>query len=148
MRSITNLFAESPFKPLEEHALVVKKCNERLKTCMEAYCNEKFDEAEKLALDIAKLEREADDIKTYIRDNLPRSMLMPVGRGDILSYIKEQDQVADSIKAVAFTLALRKTTMPQTFKKDLQDLTKKVGDVVEARVERIGSLRNRVVSED
>lgn len=131
MRSITNLFAESPFKPLEEHALVVKQCNDLLKECMEKYCNEEFEEAEKLALKIAKLEREADDIKTHIREHLPRSMLMPVGRGDILSYIKEQDQVADGIKAVVFTLALRRTTMPLTFKKDLQELTKKVADVVD-----------------
>jgi hypothetical protein len=131
MRSIAGLFAESPFKPLQEHAMIVKQCADLLRECVTEYAEEDFEQAEETVLQISRLEHEADKIKTYIRENMPRSIMMPVDRGDLLDYLREQDHVSDTIEAVALTMSLRRTKLPASLKKDLQDLTRKVCDVVD-----------------
>jgi hypothetical protein len=131
MRSIASLFAESPFKPLQEHAMIVKQCADLLRECVTEYAAEDFDQAEETVIQITKLEHEADKIKTHIRENMPRSIMMPVDRGDLLDYLGEQDHVADRIEDVALTMSLRQTKLPASIKKDLQDLTRKVCDVVD-----------------
>ncbi|NOZ77212.1 MAG: TIGR00153 family protein [Euryarchaeota archaeon] len=131
MRSIASLFAESPFKPLEEHAMMVKQCADLLRECVEEFAAEEFEQAEETVLEISRLEHEADKIKNYIRVNMPRGIMMPVDRGDLLGYLREQDHVADRIEDVAMTLNLRQTKLPASIKKDLLDLTNKVCDVVD-----------------
>lgn len=130
MRSIIGLFAKSPFGPLEEHLYKVMQCSDMFKECISAYCNEDFYEAENLAIQISETEREADDIKNSIRENLPKTIFMPVNRGDFLDYLREQDQVADRLEESALTLTLRRTTLSEDVKKDLLHLSLKVIDVV------------------
>jgi hypothetical protein len=130
MRNIIGMFAKSPFGPLEEHMLKVMQCSELFSECIKAYCNGDFAEAENLAIDVSRVEHEADDIKNSIRENLPKSIFMPVDRGDFLDYLREQDQVADRLEDSALTLTLRQTKIPEDVKKDLLDLSFKVIDVV------------------
>ncbi len=131
MRSIIGMFAKSPFGPLEEHMLKVMQCSELFSECVKAYCKEEFSEAENLAIDVSKVEHEADDIKNSIRENLPKSIFMPVDRGDFLNYLREQDQVSDSLEDSALTLTLRRTKLPQDVKDDILKLSSKVIDVVD-----------------
>jgi hypothetical protein len=131
MRTIMGVFAESPFKPLEEHILRVMECSNLLKECVKAFVKEDFERSEELALRISQVEHEADKIKNYIREHLPRSIFMPVNRGDFLNYLREQDHVADRIEDVALLMSLRRTKLPDELKADLLDLTKKVCDVVD-----------------
>ncbi len=130
MRSIMALFAESPFKPLEEHAHLVNECADLFKECVEAFCSEDFETAETIAVRISKTEHEADKIKNRIRENLPRSIFMVVDRGDFLNYLREQDQVADRLEETALTMSLRRTRLSKDLKRDFLDLTKKTCDVV------------------
>ncbi|MEE8402488.1 MAG: TIGR00153 family protein [Candidatus Hydrothermarchaeaceae archaeon] len=131
MRSIIGMFAKSPFGPLEEHMVKVMQCSDRFKECISTYCAEDFNEAEDLAVEISKTEHEADDIKNSIRENLPKSIFMPVDRGDFLDYLREQDQVADRLEESVLTLTLRRTKLPEDVKNDLLKLSSKVIDVVE-----------------
>jgi predicted phosphate transport protein (TIGR00153 family) len=130
MRNIIGMFAQSPFGPLEEHMHKVMQCSELFSECVKAYCNEDFAEAEKLAIDVNKMEHEADDIKTFIRENLPKSIFMPVDRGDFLNYLREQDNVADSLEDSVLSLSIRRTKLPEEVKKDLLDLSLKAIDTV------------------
>ncbi len=131
MRSIIGMFAKSPFGPLEEHMVKVMQCSDMFKECISAYCAEDFNEAEDLAVEISKTEHEADDIKNSIRENLPKSIFMPVDRGDFLDYLREQDQVADRLEESVLTLTLRRTKLPEDVKNDFLKLSLKVIDVVE-----------------
>ncbi len=131
MRSIIGMFAKSPFGPLEEHMVKVMQCSDMFKECISTYCAEDFSEAENLAVEISKAEHEADDIKNSIRENLPKSIFMPVDRGDFLDYLREQDQVADRLEESVLTLTLRRTKLPEDVKNDLLKLSSKVIDVVE-----------------
>jgi hypothetical protein len=131
MRSILSLFAQSPFKPLEEHMKKVKLCSDKFKECVSAYCEGDFEKSEALALEISKIEHEADRIKNHIREHLPKSIFMPVDRGDLLNYLSEQDKVADMLEETALTLSLRRTELPEDIKEDLLELTHKSCDVVD-----------------
>jgi predicted phosphate transport protein (TIGR00153 family) len=111
--------------------MIVKQCADLLRECVTEYAEEDFEQAEETVLQISRLEHEADKLKTYIRENMPRSIMMPVDRGDLLDYLREQDHVSDTIEAVALTMSLRRTKLPASLKKDLQDLTRKVCDVVD-----------------
>ncbi len=131
MRSVLNVFAPSPFEPLQEHATIVQQCSDLFREMIKSYVNEDFATAEKIALKISELEHRADRIKNDIRERLPRTIFMPVDRGDFLNYLREQDQVADRIEEVALTLSLRQTKIPEEIKQDFIDLGKKVADVVD-----------------
>lgn len=131
MRNIIGLFAKSPFGPLEEHMQKVVQCSDLFRECVTEYCNGNFEDAEELAVEISKTEHEADNIKNFIRENLPKSIFMPVDRGDFLDYLREQDQVADRLEDSALNLTMRRTELPEGVKKDLTDLALKVLDVVD-----------------
>jgi predicted phosphate transport protein (TIGR00153 family) len=130
MRNIIGMFAKSPFGPLEEHMHKVMQCSELFNECVKAYCREDFAEAERLAIEVSRVEHEADDIKNYIRENLPKSIFMPVDRGDFLDYLREQDQVSDSFEDSALSLTMRRTELTEGIKKDLMDLSLKTIDTV------------------
>lgn len=131
MRSIIGLFAKSPMGPLVKHMGQVKMCSDLLRECVKSYCEGDYEKAEELVKKIVEGEREADRIKNYIRERLPRSILMPVDRGDFLNYLREQDQVADRIEEVVLNLTLKPIKLPEKIAEGLIELTDKACDVVD-----------------
>ncbi len=119
IRTIADLFAKSPFKPLHEHTLKVKECVDGLKPMVDAYLKGNFRDAEKLADAVIKLEADADQIKVNIRQNLPHGVFMPIERSDLLVFLHEQDEIADHAEDVALLLQLRKTKVPEELKVNL-----------------------------
>jgi hypothetical protein len=65
-------------------------------------------------------------VKKEIRNNLPKGIFLPVDRGDILSFLKEQDKIADSAEDLAVLVTLRKMTVPEELKEELKELVDKV----------------------
>ncbi len=131
MRSIIGLFAKSPMGPLVKHMGQVKMCSDLLRECVRSYCNGDYEKADALVKKIIEGEREADRIKNYIRERLPRSILMPVDRGDFLNYLREQDQVADRIEEVVLNLTLKPIKLPDKIAEGLIELTDRACDVVD-----------------
>ncbi|MEJ2031971.1 MAG: TIGR00153 family protein [Deltaproteobacteria bacterium] len=111
MSIITDLFGQSPFGPMVEHAKKVHECVEMVRPLMEALINENWDEVERLQRKISKLEYEADLIKHAIREQLPRRYFMPVDRMDLEQFLSSQDKVADRVQDFAVILTLRKTKL-------------------------------------
>ncbi|MEE9594287.1 MAG: TIGR00153 family protein [Candidatus Hydrothermarchaeales archaeon] len=140
MRSILGIFAKSPFQSLTRHIKKVKECSDLLRDCINAYCEGDFETAEKLSLEISKIEREADDIKNEIRNTLPKSILMPVDRGDFLDYLKEQDKVADAVEEAARNINLKRVSFPEELKHGIIDLTEKACNVVDVVPNAVESL--------
>ena len=107
IRSVLDVVADSPFVPLEMHAKKGVLAVEKLSEAMEAYCkgdqallNERTDE-------IDKLEHDADKIKQKIRASIPSSIRLPVNKKDLLSFLKQQDSIADFAQASAYWMTLR-----------------------------------------
>jgi hypothetical protein len=96
---------------------------------MQAFIDENFEEVTKITKKIFKAEHEADLMKKEIRINLPKGIFLPVARGDILRFLKEQDNIADATEDLAALLAMRRMKVPAELKEALYNL---VDDVLEA----------------
>jgi len=61
--------------------------------------------------EVFKTEHQADEIKNEIRQSIPKRFFLPVYRGDLLGYVKLQDDMADAAEDVAVLLTLKNLTM-------------------------------------
>ena len=106
MYTIINLFGKSPFSSLQSHMEKVHRCVQLLPALIEALEKKDKEALEKTAEEIAKLEHEADLIKNDIRNQLPKSLYLPVDRGNLLEVLSIQDSIADHAEDVAVLLTL------------------------------------------
>lgn len=126
MRTIFQLFGKSPFGPLVEHTRRVHSTVELISPLFEAFLAEDWERSRKLYKQISKLEHKADLTKDEIRDTLPRSIFLPVDRGDMLRYLKEQDAIADAAEDVAVIVTMRHTPCPDALKPEVMHLVDQV----------------------
>lgn len=131
MSIISKLFGKSPFEPLYQHMLKVKACVGLVRPLMDAFLKGEQEKVKDVAKKIFKAEHDADVVKKEIRSRLPKSILLPVARGDILRFLKEQDNIADSAEDLAALLILRKTTVPEELKEKLKNFVDKVLETYE-----------------
>lgn len=131
MSIISKLFGKSPFEPLYQHMVKVKECVDLVRPLMDALLQGETKKVKEIAKKIFKAEHYADMVKKDIRSQLPKSIFLPVARGDLLRFLKEQDHIADSAEDLAVLLILRKTTVPEEMKEDLKDFVDKVLETYE-----------------
>jgi predicted phosphate transport protein (TIGR00153 family) len=131
MSIISKLFGKSPFEPLHQHMLKVKACVGLVRPLMDAFLKGEQEKVKDVAKKIFKAEHDADMVKKEIRSNLPKGIFLPVARGDILRFLKEQDNIADSAEDLAALLTLRKTTVPEELKEKLKSFVDKVLETYE-----------------
>lgn len=112
MRSIFGIFGKSPFGPLTKHSERVHETVLMIAPLMEAFMAGDWERTEQIYEQISKLEHKADVVKDGIRDNLPRSLLLPVDRGDLLKFLREQDAIADRAEDLAVLITMRRTPTP------------------------------------
>ncbi len=93
-----SLFVTSPFEGLLEHAEKVKECAWAFQQAIECHVSDRCRQFEELRREVGKLENQADNIKRRIRGHLPIGTLMPVSKFQLFRYLREQDQVLDSVK--------------------------------------------------
>lgn len=141
-RTIMNLFAKSPFKPLNEHANKVKQTVLKMDDDIKAYVDGDTAKVEELYHEISSMEHEADKVKHYIRENLPSTVLMPVDRTDILSFLKQQDDIANSAEFVAQLLTMKMVRMPLEVKDAILKLEISVLSTVDEHV----SAANKIIT--
>lgn len=118
---IFSMFGRSPIKPLEAHIDKANAAATLLKPFISAVLAQDWDEALKLQADIAKLEREADDMKRDLRLHLPKGLFLPVPRTDILELIQVQDRIANRAKDIAGIIVSRRMQIPAAIADDFTD---------------------------
>ena len=111
--SVLNIFASSPFKPLQDHARRVQACVEGLIPYFQFVFQQNLQEMTQQYQKIATLEHEADDMKRHIRQHLPTSLFMPVSRSDLLDLLAAQDKLANKAKDIAGIVLGRKMHIPE-----------------------------------
>jgi predicted phosphate transport protein (TIGR00153 family) len=116
VRPLFSLFRKSPFGSLAQHAERVRAAVVLIRPLFDAFLAGDREETARIYERIAHLEHEADLLKTDIRDHLPKSLLMPVDRGDVLLFLKEQDRLADGAEDLGVLLMMRATPAPATMK--------------------------------
>ena len=145
-RDFMNVIRKSPFGELEEHNKKVVECVGYVSEMLDLYLDKKYEEASKIAKDVGKAEYEADKIKGNLRQNLPKSIFMPVDRGDILEVIHQQDEVADFAQDVAELLTMRNSDVPDNLKQDIIEHFSEVKKTVQYLQNAITELKDLIES--
>jgi predicted phosphate transport protein (TIGR00153 family) len=146
MRTFHKLFGTSPFTLLVEHTRRVHRAVELIRPLFDAFLDQDWERCETLYNKISKREHKADLEKNKIRDQLPKSIFLPVNRGDVLKYLKEQDAIADSCEDVAVLVTLRRTPCPEELKPLVLDFVDQVIRTSEVLVEAGSALTELVES--
>lgn len=142
MRSILSLFAKSPLGPMEEHMSKVKECVDKIPEMFEALYKGDHDRVKEIAKEIYVLEHEADIIKTEIRDNIPRNIMLPMDKKDFLNLLSTQDSIADIAEDLGYILTIRKTTVPDELRDGLEEFLGTVMKVVDLAMRIVAELGN------
>ncbi len=119
MMTIARLFGKSPFAPLQSHMNRVASCIEKLTRIIESLPSGDTQKIQRLVEDLSQLEHEADLTKNDIRNQLPKSLFMPIDRGHFLEILSVQDSIADISEDVGLTLSLRPLENFSSFEADL-----------------------------
>ncbi len=128
--TIAGLLGRSPFRPIQQHMELVMQCAAEVLPLMRAVQAGDAAAVEAARVRIFELENQADDAKNEIRSNLPKSLLMPVDRRDLLEILHAQDTIADRSQDVAGLLAMRQIAVPPSFENLLLEYVEKVLDAV------------------
>ncbi len=125
-------FMASPFDGVQEHAEKVKVCAWTFQQAIECHVSSKCTTFEELRHEVNKLESEADAIKRNIRGHLPKGTLLPVDKFELFRYLREQDQVLDTMENVLDLISyMSEPGIPEQLEKDFFLLVDAVIDPVE-----------------
>ena len=116
---LSELFARSPIKPIQDHITKVVECTEALKPFLVAVFEENWDEAARLQKLVSNLEHEADDMKRDIRLNLPKGLFLALDRRDLLDLLSRQDRIANKAKDISGVITGRKLIFPTILHKEI-----------------------------
>lgn len=125
MLTILSLFGRSPFAPLASHMNEVAKCVHQLPALCKAIEQRNVEQIELIAAKISELEHNADLIKNDIRNHLPKSLFLPIDRGNLLDILSLQDSIADTVEDVAVLATLKPLEMLEAFKEEFDLFLKK-----------------------
>lgn len=121
MKILFSLLGKSPFGALLEHTKRVHECVKCVQPLIETFLSREFDKIDAHHNEIARLEHEADVIKTEIRRNIGKSYFLAVDRSDLLHFLHTQDEIADAAKDIAVLCNMRNTRVPEALHTDILD---------------------------
>ena len=116
--SISNLFGKSPIRPLQEHMSLVVVCASKLESFFESVIADDWQTASEVFDRISDDENQADELKKQFRLNMPKSLFMPVSRGDLLGILAQQDNLANTAKDVCGIVLGREMDIPTSLQSD------------------------------
>ena len=138
--TLISLFGRSPFRPMQEHIRVAVRCAGEVPALFEALCAGDQDGVVAVKDRIYALENEADAIKNELRANLPKSLMLPVDRRDLLEVLDMQDSIADTAQDIAGLLVERPMEVPSGLERPLLVLTRRCVDACDQAGKIIGEL--------
>jgi predicted phosphate transport protein (TIGR00153 family) len=136
MSLISNLFGQSPIRPMQQHMRAAVECARQILPLFEEMVA-----GDKVAIaarrqEIDRLEHEADRIKNEIRSNLPKRMFLAVERRDMLEILDYQDSIADVAQDIAELADMRGMVVPEPLAAAFLELVRRVVSACE-QAERV-----------
>lgn len=116
--SISNIFGVSPIKPIQNHMAEVISCVTKLEEFLNATFDDDWVKAAEVFNLISADEQSADELKKEFRMHMPKSLFMPVSRGDLLSIITQQDNIANLTKDICGIILGRQMAIPKALHAD------------------------------
>ncbi|WNY28152.1 hypothetical protein MmiEs2_03340 [Methanimicrococcus stummii] len=125
MRSILNIFVDSPMDGLEDHSKKVIEAVDRLSEMLDNYLDGDCGKTEELCKTIDELEHDADKMKQQFQVILPDSVVIQLDTNYLLDFLKSQDSIANTAQDAAHWMTLRPAAdIPQEIKDELRELMK------------------------
>jgi predicted phosphate transport protein (TIGR00153 family) len=131
MRTLLNLFAKSPFPLLQKHMSHVMECTNKVNELFAAFFKGDFDKITQISEEISSSEHAADLEKNSIRNNLPKSIFLPVEKSSLLEILAIQDSIADKCEDIGILLSLRPFKLPKVMQKTFEKFLNKSIESVE-----------------
>jgi predicted phosphate transport protein (TIGR00153 family) len=113
-----------------KHADIIRQVAPVFRMAFLAYLDENAGEFEMHQNRVTMLEAEGDLIKRNIRGHLPRGILLPMDKFQLLWYLREQDRVLDGTQDALHWLSYRKTTVPDELVDDLLFMVERANQVL------------------
>lgn len=143
---ILQMLSRSPFKPMQEHIAKAQACAVELLPFFEAVMAEDWEKAEAIQQRIATLEGEADAMKKDVRQNLPKSIFLPVARTDLLELLRMQDKIANRAKDIAGLMVGRQMSIPASLQPLMTEYVKTSLSTSEQALKALNELDELVTS--
>ena len=137
---LSNVFGRSPIGPIKQHIATVHEAAALLEPFFEAVLAEDWNQAETFQKRIVDFEEKADTIKKEVRLSLPKSLFLPVPRGDLLDLITVQDKVANRAKDIAGIVLGRQMLFPDALKSDFMTFVQRSVDASAQALRAINEL--------
>jgi predicted phosphate transport protein (TIGR00153 family) len=112
-RTIFELFAKSPFGPLQDHMVKVMDCVRLVPDLFRALEEGDRGKLKQVCESVKQAEYDADEIKNQIRGDLPSTVFTPVDRTDLLDILRFQDNISDVAEDVAVLLTMKDFPFPE-----------------------------------
>jgi predicted phosphate transport protein (TIGR00153 family) len=125
---IASLLGHSPFKPLQAHMKIVGDCVAVVPTLFDALIGGDGAGVNAAKDKIFETENQADKLKNQLRAQLPKSLLMPVDRRDLLELLDMQDSIADTAQDIAGLMVERNMEVLEDMKEPLLKLVNRCVD--------------------
>ncbi len=137
-----SIFITSPFDGLQEHADKVKECGWIFQQAIECHVTDRCKRFEEFRQEVVEMERMADAIKRRIRGHLPKGTLLAVDKFQLFRYLREQDQVMDTVEDALDWISFRSEPgIPEELVKDFLILVDTVMDPIEELSQMVAEAR-------
>lgn len=130
-RTIFELFAKSPFGPLQDHMVKVMDCVRLVPDLFHALESGNEEKLREYVEKVKQAEFDADEIKNQIRGDLPSTIFTPVDRADLLDILRFQDRISDVAEDVAVIMSMKSLPFPEEIRELFWDFMDKVMVTVE-----------------
>ena len=115
---ISKIFGASPVGPIQDHMDTCYRCARELVTFFEHVVAGDWAKVEASRGRIVELEHEADEFKRQVRTQLPKSLLMPVPREDLMELLLVQDRIANRARDVSGLVLGRRMAIPASLQSE------------------------------
>lgn len=124
MVAILSLFGRSPFAPLQSHMDKVATCVYLIEDLFHALEKKDYARVDEISKKIGEGEHLADQTKNDIRNHLPKTIFLPIDRGNLLEILSIQDSIADTAEDIAALITLKEIEILDSFQIEFKEFLK------------------------
>jgi predicted phosphate transport protein (TIGR00153 family) len=138
------LFGKSPFQPMKAHMKIANECALHMPSAVEAFFKGDKETLKEIKYSVFQLEADADKILEELQSRLPKTMFLPVNRGDLLSVMEAQESIADRSQDIIGLMIDLPMDVPEELQNAITRLTGRVTDAVAAAYDIVKGIENLV----
>ncbi|MGB0288714.1 DUF47 family protein, partial [Aequoribacter sp.] len=137
---IADLVVKSPIETITQHIAATLEATEALLPFLEAEFSKSWEQAAELHKTVVASEHRADELKAEFRKNMPKRLMMPVSRTDLLRLITSQDKIANCAKDIAGIIVGRRMRFPKPMRAGVLDFVRTSVEAVRYAKEAVNQL--------